>query len=87
MIKSIGVDILRLHRIEKILASRNAANFLNKVLSEKEKGMFADLVSERERTLFLGCRWSAKECLVKAFDQKKLIFDHISLTIKQSSIE
>ena len=84
MIYGIGVDILRLHRIERILTSRTAVNFMNKVLSKDEHVLFSELTLDRERAIFVGCRWSVKECLVKAFDQKKLIFDDVSLLPKQS---
>ena len=82
MIKGIGVDIINLKRIKNLLNKSYSKNFLKKVLSEKELIFFKTIISESERTFFLGKRWAIKESIVKSINLKDIIFSHINICEK-----
>lgn len=63
MIKGIGLDIVELDRIKK--ANDRTPKFAQRILSEKEYALFAQLSTTRQ-VEFLAGRFAAKEAYAKA---------------------
>lgn len=74
MIIGVGVDIVKLRRIED-LYKKHGVRFLEKVLSEDE----IKLIPEKFAALYIGGRFAAKEALVKALGGRDFDFSEISL--------
>ncbi|MFD1019322.1 holo-ACP synthase [Thalassobacillus hwangdonensis] len=79
MIKGIGLDIVELDRINKSI-KRNE-RFLQRILTEEERGILADLHQEARRVEFVAGRFAAKEAFSKAAGTGigKLSFRHINV--------
>jgi phosphopantetheine--protein transferase-like protein len=78
MIKGIGVDISKISRFERIIKTAPyLVNFLNKVLHKNEILEFNALKNDEQKSKFLASRWSVKEALVKATNNKQLIYSNI----------
>jgi len=58
----LGVDIVEIHRIDKIV-KRNNGKFLERILTEYERSTIGDISENCER---LAGFWAAKEAAVKA---------------------
>jgi len=63
MIKGIGLDIVQLKRIESAYLRREA--FANRILTERERDVFATL-SDKRKIEYLAGRFAAKEAYAKA---------------------
>lgn len=77
MINGIGVDIVSLNRLKD-----NLDSIANKVLSLKEKEIYATLISERRKLEFVAGRFAFKEALFKAL-KKEIDFSKISLLVNE----
>ena len=64
--KGIGVDIVEFDRIRAI---KNRTKFVDKILNEKEKTIYATFKNENRQLEYLAGRWAAKEALYKANNQ------------------
>ncbi len=62
----IGVDIVEIARMKP-----HDDHFVNMILSDQEKKMFANLTSITNKKQFLASRWASKEALFKATNLKK----------------
>lgn len=62
MIKGIGCDLVKIERIKK--ASLN--NFIERILSEKEKKALSCISNDKRKYEFLAGRFAAKEAFSKA---------------------
>mmetsp|Transcript_13462 Transcript_13462/g.15339 ORF Transcript_13462/g.15339 Transcript_13462/m.15339 type:complete len:122 (+) Transcript_13462:32-397(+) len=81
MILGIGVDIVRLSRIEKLLF-RYKDRFIRKILHPSERSTFQSLQDPRRKTQFISGRWAAKEAAFKAFGQTRprILFPEICVS-------
>ena len=61
--KGIGIDIVEFSRIERI---GNLEKFVDKILSEEEKKVYAILFNEQRRLEYLAGRFATKEAIYKA---------------------
>lgn len=77
MINGIGVDIVSLNRLKD-----NLDSIANKVLSLKEKEIYATLISERRKLEFVAGRFAFKEALFKAI-KKNFDFSKVSLLVNE----
>lgn len=78
MIVGIGIDIIELARIEKFIEQEK---FIARMLTEREKTLFASL-SGRRKVEFLAGRFAAKEAYAKALGTgigKKVSFQDIEV--------
>lgn len=65
MIKSIGVDIVKLSRLEEM----DIEKFADRILSELEKMEYLKINNQLRKLTFLGGRFAAKEALFKCFTE------------------
>lgn len=65
MVRSIGLDIVDLDRIEKNI-TQYGDRFISKILSEREQQI---LERRHDRTAFLAGRFAAKEAVIKALGE------------------
>lgn len=65
MIFGVGIDLLNKKRIEKVFY-KFPNRIVDKVLSDKEKGIFKDLNNDEKKINFIAKRFSAKESFLKA---------------------
>ncbi len=65
MIKSIGVDIVSLKRIEELGIEKLG----NRILSDLEKEEFIKINNHQRKLTYLGGRFAAKEALFKCFKE------------------
>jgi len=63
MIIGIGLDLIELHRIEKLITN---AKFVKRILTDVEQKHFYHKMSERRKMEYLAGRFSAKEAYAKA---------------------
>ncbi|OEG00247.1 hypothetical protein BHF71_05520 [Vulcanibacillus modesticaldus] len=63
MIYGIGIDVVRIKRIEEILI-RNEEHFLKKILTEKERQLYPK--ERMKRAEFVAGRFAGKEAVAKA---------------------
>lgn len=85
MIKGIGIDITHISRFKKLLNQKFfEKSFLNKVLTLKEIEEYHTKTTEDSKSIFVASRWSFKEALVKASNNKDLIFSKVSLRKEES---
>jgi len=61
--KGIGVDIVEFARI---LAVRDIAKFVERILSEDEKNVYFDLKNEKRKLEYIAGRFAVKEAIFKA---------------------
>ncbi len=79
MIVGIGLDLIELYRIEKSLQKSN--RLVTRILTQKERNVFAELTSTRRQVEFLAGRFAAKEAFAKATGRGigELSFQHIEI--------
>lgn len=79
MIVGIGLDLIELYRIEKSLQKGN--RLVTRILTQKERNVFAELTSTRRKVEFLAGRFAAKEAFAKATCRGigELSFQHIEI--------
>jgi holo-[acyl-carrier protein] synthase len=65
MILGIGLDIVKISRIEKIV-EKSQENFLQKIYTQSEIDKFHSISSEKRKSEFLAKRFTAKEAFSKA---------------------
>ncbi|MFC5470776.1 holo-ACP synthase [Cohnella suwonensis] len=65
MIIGVGLDVVELARMEKLLSGAGRDRFLDRVLTEREKEIYATL-KPRRALEFASGRFAAKEAIVKA---------------------
>lgn len=85
-ILGIGVDIISNQRILQIITSTRKERFLHKVLHPLEIQTFNKKSTIEAQTQFQASRWAAKEAIVKATQQRHLIFPDISVLSQNSGI-
>jgi holo-[acyl-carrier protein] synthase len=64
VIVSVGVDLIELHRIRKIMASRSRARFLERTFTEQELGY---CLEKADPVPSLAARFAAKEAFQKTW--------------------
>lgn len=67
MIRGIGIDLVELESLKELVSPK----LINRILSEEEKKIYDNLVSEEAKIVFLGGRYAAKEALFKAVKTNK----------------
>jgi holo-[acyl-carrier protein] synthase len=73
-ILGIGIDLVKIDRIEKILEKSYKLRFLTKVLHPKELERFQEITNREYQAQFVASRWAAKEATVKAMGRRELVF-------------
>lgn len=56
----IGIDLVKINRMEKILQQSYKLRFLTKVLHPRELEHFKEINNEEYQAQFLASRWAAK---------------------------
>ena len=77
MIRGIGIDLVELESLKELVSPK----FINRILSEEEKKIYDNLVSEDAKIVFLGGRYAAKEALFKAVKTGKGSTTHSEFSI------
>ncbi len=62
MILGIGIDLVDLNRIKELTSDR----FIDRILSDKEKGIYESITAENTKLSYLGGRFASKEAIFKA---------------------
>ncbi|WP_338960545.1 MULTISPECIES: holo-ACP synthase [unclassified Spiroplasma] len=74
--RSVGIDIIEVNRIE------NIEELAKRILSKKEIILFNQYSLQRQQE-FLAGRWALKEAIFKALPQEKLTFKNIDISYNQ----
>ncbi|MFU0789218.1 holo-ACP synthase [Virgibacillus proomii] len=84
MIKGIGIDIIELYRIKQNL-ERNC-RFIERILTPKEREIYASLKTDKRKVEFVAGRFAAKEAFSKAAGTGigKLSFQDMEVQILKS---
>jgi holo-[acyl-carrier protein] synthase len=79
-ILGIGVDLVKISRIQQILHKNYHKRFLVKVLHKQELDYFNTLTDEDYQAQFVASRWAAKEATVKALGKRELVYSQTHIT-------
>ncbi|MFZ3578914.1 holo-ACP synthase [Virgibacillus sp. DJP39] len=84
MIKGIGIDIIELERIKKSI--ERSYRLVERILTNKEQGIYNSLTSSQRRVEYLAGRFAAKEAFAKATGKGigKLGFQDIEVIAEES---
>jgi holo-[acyl-carrier protein] synthase len=66
----IGIDLVKISRMQKILEQSYKQRFLTKVLHPRELEHFKDITNEEYQAQYLASRWAAKEATIKAIGRR-----------------
>ena len=78
MVFGLGIDLVEIERIKKVQNEK----FINRILSEKELGIYNSISHEKRKLEFLAGRFSVKESIFKAYgtsEEKNHNFKDISV--------
>lgn len=78
MFKNIGIDIISNKKIKKLMSKEQ---FINKILSSKEKEYYIKINNNKRKIEYLAGRFTSKEAIIKSITNKYPSWNYSDISI------